>query len=146
MKKWVRWFCASLIALVSVFIVSCTGSRHKYERENTENLLTEDSVWFENMSTVVNNPQFSDGISVYKYQKKEGLKRHQDSIFFSMPKEVLLNVSQVLVNRKIELTKHNIVEEFESGKDIYLNLDKVDRTRHLDPPLCEEDTLDGSNN
>lgn len=144
MKKWMKWFCASLIALVAVLYVSC--SRHKYDPKTVDvNPTVEDSTWFSALMNAKNNPHFTDVADVCKYQKEEGKIRSQDSIFFSIPHDVLINVAQVLVNRKIPLTKSNIVNEFSDGKDIYLNLDKIDQFKSLDPPNIDGDSINCNN-
>lgn len=144
MKKWVKWFCASLIALVAVLSVSC--GRCKYDTKAVDvNPTVEDSAWFSTLMNAKNNPQFTDIADVCKYQRDEGKVRFQDSVFFSLPHDVLINVAQVLVNRKIPLTKSNIVNEFSGGKDIYLNLDKIDQFKSLDPPDIDKDSIDCNN-
>ena len=103
MKKWVKWFCAGLIALVAVLCVSC--GRCKYNTKAVDvNPTVEDSAWFSTLMNAKKNPQFADIADVCKYQKDEGKVRFQDSVFFSLPHDVLINVAQVLVNRKIPLT------------------------------------------
>lgn len=144
MKKWVKWLCASLIALVAVLSVSC--SRHKYDPKAVDvNPTVEDSTWFSALMNAKNNPKFTDVADVCKYQKEEGKIRSQDSVFFSIPHDVLINVAQVLVNRKIPLTKNNIVDEFSEGKDIYLNLSKIEQFKSLDLPDIDKDSTNCNN-
>lgn len=68
------------------------------------------------------DPVFEDTEDVLNYQHGEGQWRRMDSVFFSIPQTVLVNMIPVLKKQGVTLTKNTIVSEFEANKKVYLNL------------------------
>lgn len=120
MKKWIKWFCASLIALVAVLCTSC----HRPNYEQDESIGKEDISYVKAALIQIDNPQFNSVDGVIAYQKEQQCIRYQDSVFYSMPDEIVTQVTQVLLNKGKTVTKRTIVNEFLQGEDIYMNLHK----------------------
>lgn len=124
MKKWMKWFCANLIALVAVLCTSCHRPNYDPAEVNKE-----DVSFVKATLQQIDNPTFTNVENVVEYQNTSGRERYLDSVFYSIPQDVLKDVAQVLINRRAELTKHSIAEEYIYGKKIYTNLPDQYRCR-----------------
>jgi hypothetical protein len=60
----------------------------------------------------VMNPVFMNIDEVLTYQEDQLEDRNIDSVFLSIPKEVLVDISKVLIGRSSRATKFSIVEEY----------------------------------
>lgn len=63
----------------------------------------------------VMNPVFTDIDEVLVYQENQLEDRSIDSVFFSIPKEALIDISKVLIGRSSRATKFSIVEEYKKN-------------------------------
>lgn len=129
MKRLFTAASACLIALViSLFLGSC-DAKESFRREIIEN----DSLMIIRMMTGIDNPQFSTAKDAIEYQRSEKQWMEQDSVFYTIPENVLPNIVSVLQKNGEPITKNLITDEFITNKRIYLNLpDKP--MRDITPP------------
>lgn len=77
-------------------------------------------------------PEFSDVTEVIQCQQTLNSNAYVDSVFTSMPEDVLKNVATVLLKKAGRATKKAIVNEYIGNRDIYQNLPT--------PPAVETET------
>ena len=68
------------------------------------------------------NPVFTNVNDVFELQKQLTSNAFIDSVFMSMPPDVLKNVSTVMIKKRPHCTKDDIVGEFLQNRQIYENL------------------------
>lgn len=118
-----------------MLIVAVTVSSCDYVKQTKSEIKHDDSLMVSKMMQDIDNPTFTDCSDVIEFQRSEGQWRHQDSVFFSIPKKVMRDVVSVLEKSGKPLTKMNISNEFEMNKHVYLNLpDKQDQYSAITPP------------
>lgn len=117
MKKWIKWYCATIIALIAIFCSSCT---HDHRRD--ARTLDADSAFVVKQLNKIGNPTFTNLDDVLTFQNNEGMWRHQDSVFFSIPPETLTKVYSVLEKRGLKITKNSLAAEYEDNYKVYSNL------------------------
>ncbi len=110
-----------------------------------------DSVSVDLAVAQVMKPVFTDIDEVLVYQENQLEDRSIDSVFFSIPKEALVDISKVLIGRSSRATKFSIVEEYKKNyQSTYKYLAKPDPvmiTRTIGdttiklPPSKTDDTL-----
>ena len=118
-----------------MLIVAITVSSCDYVKQTKSEIRRDDSLMVSKMMQEIDNPVFNDYSDALMYQKTEGQWRHQDSVFFSIPKNVMQNVVSVLEKSGEPVTKMSIAHEFEVNKHVYMNLpDKTDQYHAITPP------------
>lgn len=118
-----------------MLIVAATMSSCDYVKQTKSEIKHDDSLMVSKMVQEIDNPTFADYSDALTYQKTEGQWRHQDSVFFSIPKKVMRDVVSVLSKSGEPITKGSISHEFEVNKHVYLNLpDKQDQYNVITPP------------
>ena len=122
MKKWIKWFSAAKIALLALLFAGALSScGHAYSSKHS----------YADLKKVlgdISNPTFKsigDALTYYQIEKQS---RSNDSVFFSMPPEVIANVYSVLVKRNIVPTKTAIVSEYLDNVQVYSNLPRCTQT------------------
>lgn len=131
MKRLFTVMSASLIALLTILTFGSCDVKQKFKQE----VLKEDSLMVRNMMEAVDNPTFTsvDDVMVYYHDEKQ--YRTQDSVFFSIPQNVIPDIVSVLQKNHDPVTKASVANEFENNKRIYLNLpNKPDVHEILTPP------------
>lgn len=120
-----------LIMLIAAIAVSSCD----YVKQTKSEIRKDDSLMVSKMMQEIDNPTFDSYADAIAYQKIEGQWRHQDSVFFSIPKKAMQNVVSVLEKSGEPVTKRSIANEFEMNKHVYLNLpDKPDLYQAITPP------------
>lgn len=118
-----------------MLIVAVTVSSCDYMKKTKSEIKHDDSLMVSKMMQDIDNPTFTDCSDVIEFQRSEGQWRHQDSVFFSIPKKVMRDVVSVLEKSGKPLTKMSISNEFEMNKNVYLNLpDEQDQYNAIAPP------------
>lgn len=118
-----------------MLIVAATVSSCDYVKQTKSEIKHDDSLMVFKMMQKIDNPTFDSYADAIVYQKTEGQWRHQDSVFFSIPKKAMQNVVSVLEKSGEPVTKMSIANEFEMNKHVYLNLpDKPDLHQAITPP------------
>lgn len=118
-----------------MLIVAATMSSCDYVKQTKSEIEHDDSLMVSKMMQDIVNPTFDSYADAIVYQKTEGQWRHQDSVFFSIPKKAMQNVVSVLEKSGEPVTKMSIANEFEMNKHVYLNLpDKPDLYQAITPP------------
>lgn len=118
-----------------MLIVATTVSSCGYVKQKKSEIEHEDSLMVSKIMQDIDNPTFTDCSDVIDFQRSEGQCRHQDSVFFSIPEEVMRDVVSVLEKSGEPLTKMSISNEFEMNKRVYLNLpDKQNQYDAITPP------------
>lgn len=118
-----------------MLIVAATVSSCDYVKQTKSEIEHDDSLMVSKMMQDIVNPTFDSYADAIVYQKTEGQWRHQDSVFFSIPKKAMQNVVSVLEKSGEPVTKMSIANEFEMNKHVYLNLpDKPDLYQAITPP------------
>lgn len=118
-----------------MLIVAATVSSCDHVKQTKSETKDDDSLMVSKMMQDIDNPTFTDCFDVIEFQRSEGLWRHQDSVFFSIPEKVMRDVVSVLERSGKPLTKMSISNEFEMNKHVYLNLpDKQDQYDAITPP------------
>lgn len=82
------------------------------------------------------DPHFSSVHEILAFRNSRIECRTIDSIFTSLPDEVLTNAATVCINKKGYVTKKDVVREYQSHGDIYNNLPKIappDTTSNYEP-------------
>lgn len=119
-----------IMLIVATIVSSCD-----YVKQTKSEIKHDDSLMVSKMMQDIDNPTFADCSDVIEFQRSEGQWRHQDSVFFSIPKKVMRDVVSVLEKSGKPLTKMSISNEFEMNKHVYLNLpDKQDQYDAITPP------------
>ena len=122
MKKWIKWFCAAKIALLTLLFAGALSScGHAYSPKHSTSEYV-DSAGLEKVLGDINNPTFKSVDDALTYYLDEKQFRSNDSVFFSMTPEVITNVYSVLVKRNIVPTKTAIVSEYLDNVQVYSNL------------------------
>ena len=120
-----------LIMLIAAIAVSSCD----YAKQTKSEIRKDDSLMVSKMMQKIDNPTFDSYADAIVYQETEGQWRHQDSVFFSIPKKAMQNVVSVLEKSGEPVTKMSIANEFEMNKHVYLNLpDKPDLYQAITPP------------
>lgn len=118
-----------------MLIVAVTMSSCDYVKQTKSEIRHDDSLMVSKMMQEIDNPTFTDCSDVIEFQRSEDQRRHQDSVFFSIPEKVMRDVVSVLEKSGKPLTKTSISNEFEMSKHVYLNLpDKLDQYKAITPP------------
>lgn len=131
MKRLFEKLSMCLIMLIVAFVVSSCD----YVKQTKGEIRHDDSLMVSKMMQDIDNPTFTDCSDVIEFQRSEGQWRHQDSVFFSIPKKVMRDVVSVLEKSGKPLTKMSISNEFEMNKHVYLNLpDKQNQYDAITPP------------
>lgn len=148
MKRLKLWGAITLVLLaISVvgLLTSCDKVKQACGEKPTKEYL--DSAAVLKVISEIDNPQFVDEDDVVIYQQNEKEWRHMDSVFFSLDDKTLHNIVNVLIKRKIPLTKPAIVNEYMDNKNVYNNLPHDDVQAVVDlnkidvPNLKTEDTV-----
>lgn len=131
MKRLFEKLSMCLIMLIVAVTVSSCG----YMKKTKSGIKLNDSLMLSKMMQDIDNPTFIDCSDVIDFQRSESQWRHQDSVFFSIPENVMRDVVSVLEKSEKPLTKMSISNEFEMNKRVYLNLpDERDRYNAIAPP------------
>lgn len=123
MKKWIKWYCAALIALVVAITMSSCHRKYASEAKHSVQEYV-DSADLVKILDEYDNPKFTSLDDVCTYYQNEKQYRMQDSVFFSLSPEVITDVYTVLVRRNIPPTKMSIVDEYLKNVKVYSNLPK----------------------
>lgn len=120
-----------LIMLIAITAMSSCD----YMKKTKSEIRQSDSVMVVKMMRDIDNPTFANYSDAIEFQRSEGQWKHQDSVFFSIPEKVMLDVVSVLEKSGKPVTKMSIADEFETNKHVYLNLpNKHDQFQALTPP------------
>lgn len=131
MKRLFEKLSMCLIMLIVAVTVSSCG----YAKKTKSEIRYKDSLIVSKIMQDIDNPTFTDCSDVIEFQRSEGQWRHQDSVFFRIPEEVMRDVVYVLEKSGKPLTKMSISNEFEMNKHVYLNLpNKQDQYSVAAPP------------
>lgn len=118
-----------------MLIVTATVSSCDYVKQTKSEIRHDDSLMMSRMIQDIDNPTFTDCSDVIEFQRSEDQRRHQDSVFFSIPEKAMRDVVSVLEKSGKSLTKMSISNEFDLNKHVYLNLpDKQDQYSAATPP------------
>lgn len=132
---------AFLVLLGALVISIASPLIYDHYVDNTKSCLTGDAVDSVSVNLAVAqivNPVFTDIDEVLTYQEDQLEDRVTDSIFFSIPKETLIDISKVLIGRSSRATKFSIVEEYKKNYQStykYLAADPVMTTRMIGDTL-----------
>ena len=113
MKRFMQILVA-LAAVVLLSIVSSLGVYHYVSQENPD-LLTKDTAvnaQAELAFEQVTNPVMLSIDDVIQFRQRTVDQNLCDSIFNSIPEEVLTNIAQVVIGRQHSATKKDIVDEY----------------------------------
>ena len=118
-----------------MLIAAITVSSCDYAKQTKSEIRKDDSLMVFKMMQEIDNPTFTNYSDAVEFQRSEGKWRHQDSVFFSIPENVMRDVVSVLEKSGKPVTKMGIANEFEMNKHVYLNLpDKPDLYQAITPP------------
>ena len=101
---------------VNVALASCDNPRVKQLAPTVNKAVVQDC-----LDSIV-NPVFTSMNDVFELQKELKTNAFIDSVFMSMPQDVLKNVSSVVMGKRHYVTKDDIVGEFLQNRQIYENL------------------------
>lgn len=141
-KRLQQWFCATLIALLTVLsisLASCNKTRLSEEKHSMKEYV--DSADLFRVLQEFANPTFSSLDDALTYYQNEKQYRIQDSVFFSLPPDVITNVYSVLVRRGEKPTKLAIASEYLDNIRVYSNLP---RKREISPTVDEFPDVPGT--
>lgn len=128
MKKWIKWFSAAKIALLTLLFAGALSScGHAYSSKHSMSEYV-DSADLEKVLGDISNPTFKSIDDALTYYQVEKQSRSNDSVFFSIPPEVITNVYSVLMKRNIVPTKTAIVSEYLDNVQVYSNLPRCTQT------------------
>ena len=130
MKKFLYWLGCTLIAIIiataaTTALISCdqTGPRFLHPAP--------DKAAIQVCLDSIVNPVFTTTSDVFELQKQLKTNAFIDSVFLSLPPDVLKNVSTVVLKKLYRVTKDDIVGEFLTNRQIYDNLPPPDSTSNV---------------
>lgn len=126
-----------IVGVAGLGLASYLGYDHYKERTVRPILQKDaqkDSVQIAKMFEQVNNPEMNTPESVYYLRTKMIEADVIDSIFLSIPPNVIVNVANVAIGNKGKVTKKDIVEEYmKNYEGIYRHLKLPPLTGNPDP-------------
>lgn len=123
MKKWLKRCLIAVAALLTVSASSTLTSCTDMPEYFTPSI---DKAQVQACVDSIVNPEFMTINDVYELQETMLSNAFIDSVFMSMDKETLKNVSSVVLKRLHHVTKDDIVGEFLQHQDIYVSLPPPD--------------------
>ena len=115
MKKFI-YGILGVLGIVVLSVVSSLGVNY-YERHYVSE---KDTINIEESIANVMDPVLYNPVDVYNLQQELSDEYTVDSVFLSIPPNVLLNIAKVAIGRNVGTTKKEIVEEFRRHyADIY---------------------------
>ena len=129
MKKFLSWLgctiCAILLATAgATALLSCEGGPKLLKA-------TPDTEAVKACVDSIVNPTFTTTSDVFELQKTLKTNAFIDSVFLSLPPNVLKNVSTIVLKKIHHATKDDIVGEFLQNRSIYENLPPPDSTSNV---------------
>lgn len=130
-----------MAALIGIFAMcsfsSCNLTKLRGCKTSTEQAQVVDSIVDAHIQDVI-NPVFSSVDDVMTYMDITADIKMIDSVFTSMPKEVIIKVTNVLLNRGDVASKKSIVLEYIAHPDIYPFLGSDTKTPDTSPTASTE--------
>lgn len=111
--------CFGILLTLAVFVLLIETGKLKspiYQESGPDSVLTDIRV------SEAMNPAFLSVNEVLVFQEKLKEDYSNDSVFRSIPKDVLVNVCNVLLANDGNITKKSVVEEFRQHSNIYNNI------------------------
>ena len=129
MKKILSWLGCTLIAI----ILATAGATALLSCEGGPRLLhpTVEKAAVQVCLDSIVNPVLTTPSDVFQLQDRLKTNAFVDSVFMSLPPDVLKNVSTVVLKKLYRVTKDNIVGEFLTNRQIYNNLPAPDDTSNV---------------
>lgn len=123
MKKLFGMFTCLLVTLLCI-VASCTVTScdNLQDAKNALSKSQVDTAFVKECVYSVVTPEFTTIDEVLLCQQKLNNNAYVDSMFMSLPENLLKNVATVLLKKTGRATKKAIVNEYISNKDIYKNL------------------------
>lgn len=130
MRKFLSWLsctiCAFILATVgATALISCDQTGPRFLHPAPDKHAVEVC-----LDSIV-NPTFTNVSDVFELQKTLATNAFIDSVFLSLPPDVLKNVSTVVLKKMHHVTKDDIVGEFLNNRNIYDNLPPPDETSNV---------------
>lgn len=122
-KNFKKFMGAYLIALIVAAIGACTLiGCDRWPRSHSDNYDTADTTLIAQQVEAIVNPEFTtvEEVIQFRHQTDQGFVI--DSIFRSIPEQVLANVATVIIKKHGTLTKKTIAEEYRANMSVYDNL------------------------
>lgn len=117
-SKFLRvYLCTLVLVLVAIIsLISC-------DRFNSGILKPSvDSVYIAQTVEASTNPSFRSVSDVLNFQSKLIEKYSIDATFRSLPESVITNVATVCLNKRLLVTKDDIIAEYRANQSVYDNL------------------------
>lgn len=131
MRKRIYLCLIALVALLAgVTFSACDQHRWKKGDKSIEE--TVDSLVRLNLEDIA-NPVFTGVDEVIVYREIDADTKAVDSVFTTLPREVISKVATVLLNKHGTTTKKDIVNEYNAHRDIYNNLQPVPISEQQSP-------------
>lgn len=118
--KFLGVYLLSLILAVTS-ILSLTGCKG-WPQSIKDNYDVADSTAIAEKIEAVVNPSFTTVESIVQFLQDTNVEFTTDSVFRTMPEQVLINVASVLIKKYGNVTKKSIVEEYRANRTVYDNL------------------------
>lgn len=108
-----------LLMTVSVAVPTLTLSSCEHYRSTEDVDITEDQAWFMEEYTNVTCPVFNSSDEMVIFHDNYVSSWQEDSIFRSLPSDVIKQISDVIVYKSGKLSKKTIVDEYRASRSIY---------------------------
>ena len=130
MKKW-KFIGGLLIGLIALTLTSVGCKDMPWHEQNNYDTAVEDSVCVAHLVEDYLNPQFASANDVLEFRAEMVEEKAIDSIFLTIPENVLNGVASVLIKKYGIADKKQLVEEYNKHADIYNNLPQ-DANKEID--------------
>lgn len=120
------------MGLLALTLTSVGCKDMPWHEQNNYDTAFEDSVCVAHMVEDYMNPQFTSTKDILSFKQTLVEERAIDSIFCSLPDEVLNDVASVLIKKYGIADKRDIVREFNTHADIYLSLPQEETKKEVD--------------
>ena len=131
--KKARSFIGAVFLAFVALLCSCVERHNAAVDDNYD--AAEDSAWVCSVVESIVNPEFSKVVDVLQFKENVRQSYLVDSIFLSMPDEVLKNVANVAIRKYGTATKLSIVSEYLQSPEIYNLLPpQQEQATSPDPP------------
>lgn len=118
-----KFIFAAIIAAMSLMVgAAITSSCDKAPWQKSNYDRAEDSIFVATLVDEIVNPQFYEVSDIVSFQVQSVEGFSIDSIFQTMPEQVLRNVACVVLGNKGFVDKREVVKEYQAHPDIYNNL------------------------
>ena len=113
------------VLLLGVFVLSTVTSCHgrfPWSSRDTEQYDSADSLYVATLVEKAINPVYVDITSMLEARAADVAEQSIDSLWLTLPDNILEDVASVLIKQGIPITKHKLIKEYRQHTSVYDNL------------------------